>query len=143
MFIKEFCTQNMSQITDFSLKCSQNEPSWRHIDVLDPNNIIFWGLECLQSISGNRSYGTNHENGSYVGSRSQNTPPISSFGLKWPKIGLFLKSKFALHLKNLMHTDSKIGLKVFLLRSTLTESTILSPKMVFKVFHWRKFVFQA
>ena len=40
----------------------KNGPFWRQIDFLDPKNIIFWALECLQCTLGNNSHGINHEN---------------------------------------------------------------------------------
>ena len=59
------------------------------------------------------------------------------------RIWLFLKSKFTLYLKKLMHKECEISIKVSLLCCSLSQGTILTPKMLFKVSQGRKFVFQA
>ena len=56
---------------------------------------------------------------------------------------LLLKSNFGLYLKKIIPKDYKISFKVFILRSTLAHSTILSQKMVSKVFQGRKFGLKA
>ena len=53
------------------------------------------------------------------------------------------RSKFALNLKKIMRKDCIISFEVFLLCCTLAQSTILSLKMVFKMFQGRKFGLKA
>ena len=68
---------------------------------------------------------------------------MSRICVKITRICLFLKLKFVLYLKKLMHEEFKISTKVSLLCCVLVQSTVLLPKMVFKVSQGRKFVFQA
>ena len=56
---------------------------------------------------------------------------------------VFMRLRFALHVKDALHQGCEIALKVVPESLSLGESAMSEPKMVYKMFKGRKLVVQA